>query len=725
MIAPADPAPITATLWLIIGTKVAPPDRDPQRIKILRVNTLESLLRPRSVAVIGASEDINTFAGGPVYNLLRHGYTGRVFPVNPSRPTTLGLPTFRSVLDIPEPVDTAIVVVPTRAVLGVLHECVEKKIASATIITSGFSEEAAGPEGLNRAAALEELIRSSGMRVIGPNSIGMMNLVDNYVPRAANNQLGPGDVRSGPIALITQSGACGNILFNQAQANGVGVGLSVATGDQVDVTIWDLTELALGDQGFQVVIVVAETLGAASDLERVAARAHETGKLVLIVKLGKSDVGRQAVMTHSGSIAGDAAVQSAAMRQLGIVEVEYLEDLWQIAGLVEKWGLPGATSSGLGVVSFSGGEGAFIADRCAEYGVDLTPVSDEFSRFVKSNFEYAMASNPFDPSGEIIGRPEKVRLALGAFIEQNDFADVLIASPVLSPDQARRQLADIQLIAATDRARVALSYWSAGGFTDVQRDMLNATSRPVFSSSTAAIRSIAGYYRAGRRHRFQAPADHGAATGTLSPGARYFGVREAMIAAAVEFTPAALARSAGEASAAATELGYPLVMKANVVSSVHKSANGLVRLGLADEVELASAFDAIAASGRRFSADGVVVERMAAGEIELLIGATRDPQFGAVIVFGAGGTSVEFLEDTALLVARYSDEAAIAELVRSTRIGRYLSEVRPAVAEAVDRLVASVASWFAANEQLQSLDLNPLKVDLQSASVLCVDCRVS
>lgn len=682
---------------------------------------LESLLRPAAIAVIGATEDIRTYAGAPLHNLVGHGFRGAIYPVNPRRTVVQGIPAYPTVLDVPGPIDTAVIAVPSDAVLGVLAQVVQAGARSATIVSSGFGEEAAGPEGKVRHAALDALIRASGIRVLGPNTTGLANLADAYVPRAAHNQLDPADVRAGGAALITQSGACGNVVFNQAQAHGVGIGLSVATGDQIDVDIWELCEHALTDGRFETVMVVAETLGDPARLERVAASAARSGRLVALLKLGRSEVGRRAVMTHSGSLAGDAAVQSAALRQLGLVEVDDLDDLWRLAQMVQAWGPPAPSGGRLGVISLSGGEAALIADRCAEHDIALPDCSPEFGRFIRSHFPYALASNPFDPSGEIVGRPEKLRLAVRGFLEQNDFSEVLFATPVLRTEQAERQLSEIGAFVEDPHPNACFSFWPAGPLTRAQERILSGTGQPVFAGSPAAIRALAFYRRAGaRRREVPVSRDVTAATGATPPDARYFEVRDRLAEAGVPFGQARLARSAAEAERAAAELGFPLVLKANVTSSVHKMANGLVRLDVRSEEALRQAFTELVAAG-----DGVVVEARARGDVEVIVGATRDPGLGPALLFGNGGSAVEYLQDSALAIVRYMDEAEARSLVASTRVGRFLADRAPAAVDALARIARGAGAWFAANDQLQALDLNPLLVDLASGAVVCVDARVA
>lgn len=689
------------------------------------MSSLETLLRPRSVAVIGATQDIRTYAGAPLHNLSGHGFKGAVYPVNPNRQEVQGIRCYPSVLDIPGEVDTAVITVPSRAVVGVLEQCVAKGLRSATIVASGFGEDAGGPEGQAREAELKAVIRRSGIRVLGPNTTGLANLADGYVPRAAYNQFDADHVRSGATALISQSGACGNIVFNRGQANGLGIGLSVATGDQVDIDLWEMGEVVLADGRFQTLMVIAETMGDPVRFERVARQAASQGKLLALLKLGRSDQGRRAVMTHSGSLAGDSAVQSAAMRQMGVVEVHDLDELWQLALLADTWGPPSERPGRLGVISLSGGEGALTADRCSELGIELPPPSPVFAETIAANFAYASAGNPFDPSGEVLSRPEKLRLAVRAFLETNDFTEVLFSSPVLRDEQAERQLAEVPAFLAQPRPNLCFSFWNAGDLTRAQERILRATGQPVFAGSGSAIRAIALYRRAGARRRALPAAAPPGGAGDLPAGARYWDVRSVIGALGLRVPPAHLVRRPEDIASAAAAVGFPLVMKANVTSSVHKMANGLLAIGIRSQEEAGAAFVSLSGAGERFDADGVVVEASATGGLEVLIGATRDPDFGGTLLFGSGGSAVEYLRDAAIAVARYVDSEEAQEIVRRTRIGGFIEAQVPEVAVDLAKILAAVGTWFEANRQLASLDLNPLIVDARTGTVTCVDARVA
>jgi acetyl-CoA synthetase len=377
-------------------------------------------------------------------------------------------------------------------------------------------------------------------------------------------------------------------------------------------------------------------------------------------------------------------------------------------------------------MSLSGGEAALIADRCAEHGIDLPECSTEFGTYIKSNFAYAMASNPFDPSGEITGRPEKLRLAIRGFVELNGFTEVLFATPVLRDEQARRQLAEIGAFQEPPHPDVCYSYWPAGPLTAEQGRILRGTAAPTFEGSSAAVRAIALHRRANaRRRHFEIAPAGGARRGSLDRGAAYADVRTELAALDIEFPPVRLARSAAEARAGADELGYPVVLKANVTSSVHKQANGLVELDVRGPGDVEPAFARVWQAGERFEARGIVVEARGRGQLEVIVGATRDPIFGPTVVFGSGGSTVEYLHDAAVVVARYLDASEATAAVLSTRVGAFLAERSAAAVQAAASTLVAVAGWFIANDQIASLDLNPLLVDLGTGRLVCVDARVA
>ncbi|MBL7499166.1 acetate--CoA ligase family protein [Frankia sp. CNm7] len=696
-----------------------------------RQQVLETLLRPRAVAIVGAGDQPTTFNGAPIHNLQSFGYSGQIYPVNPGRAEVQGIACHRSVLDIPGPVDTAVVTVPARLALPVLEECVEKGIPSVTLVSSGFGEGAAGEQGQARAADLEALIGRSGLRVLGPNTAGLLNLFDSYVPRAAHNHHGPGEVRLGPVALVSQSGACGNTLFNRAQANGVGVGISVATGDQVDVDVWDLIEYFLSDFRISVIMAVIESFGSVAKARAVAAAALALGKPIVLLKVGQSTVGRAVVQAHSGAIAGDAAAQASVLRDHGVITVQDLDELWEVARLVEVWGRPPAEPLRLGVVSVSGGEAALIADQCARADIALPPATDAFAAFVDETFEYAKGANPFDPTGEVVSRPTRLREGIAAFASKNDFSHVLVASPVFGPELAERYYAELPGALANLDAKAALSAWPAGQFTRTQVALLSATGHPVFPNSVRAVHAMSLYQAYGLRApellaslaRRRRPPE-GATSAEFEP-LSYAAARELLGKLGLPFVEARACASAQEAAATVQSLGGRVALKANVPSAVHKADHGLIEFHSGgDPAVVLAAYERIVRAGREWDVSSVVVEGFAFGQIQLILGAHRDAEFGPLVLFGSGGGAVEYLDDVALGLADLTDTEAARRLVTGTRIGGYLQVKAPQIVADLARALESIAQFMVSSPGCQSIDVNPCIVDMTTRTWSCADARV-
>jgi acyl-CoA synthetase (NDP forming) len=697
-----------------------------------RAEALDTLLKPGSVAVIGAGDDPTTFSGAPIFNLRSFGYRGGLYAVNPGRSEIQGVPCYSSITEVPGPVDSAIITVPARFVLDVLRQCIDKGVASATLVTSGFAEGAAGEEGQERAAQLDALLRSSSLRLLGPNTAGLLNLFDDYVPRAAHNHLPADRVRLGSVALVSQSGACSNILFNRAQSHGVGVSLSIATGDQADIDVWDITDYCVADRRISVVMLIVESFGNVDKARIVARRAVDAMKPIVMLKVGQSAIGGAVAQAHSGAVAGNAAVESAAMREFGIVEVSDLDELWEVARLVEGWGAPPSTPVRLGVVSVSGGEAALIADHCERNGIELPAASDKFVRFIDEAFSYAEGANPFDPTGEVVSRPEKLEEGVGAFIELNDFTHLLVASPVFGAELAARYYAGLPRALDAVTANVLLTAWPAGDFTAAQLKTLSGTGQPVLPNSARAMRALGLYQACGLRYGEIAAASSSAPPATsatlTSPAEdlRYWDSRTILEEElGLKFVRASLCASAEEARKAAGVLGGPVVLKANVPSGVHKADHGLIEFqDGTDSVAIGAAFDRLTSAAAPWGTSAVAVEGFAAGQTQLLLGAHRDAEFGPVVLFGSGGGPVEYLDDVAILLAGSASMANAHQLISRTRIGRYLVAKKPGLAEEIAGALTALAGFMVANERCESVDVNPCIVDLLTETWACADARI-
>jgi acetyltransferase len=693
-----------------------------------RAAAIRSLLWPRSVAIIGATDDHTKMNGAPVRNLIDFGFEHSVYPVTPRHSSLFGVPCYASLDAIEGPIDTAVVAVRADRAVDAIERCARRGVPSVTLVSAGFMEGAAGEEGDALTDALRETLRRFPIRLLGPNTAGLLNLRHRYVPRAAFNQFGPEQAKVGGTAIVCQSGAISNTLYNKCQAHALGVAYSVATGDQLDLDAWDFVEFALEDDAVTVVLCAVEGYRDARRFAEVAQRAAELRKPLILLKLGKSEAGARAVATHSGSMAGSYENFRAICAQTGTIEVDDFDAFWEIAILFERWGREQADPRGrsLGVVSLSGGEGALIADSAFAHRLTLPDPGEHFARHVAEAFSFAKGTNPFDPTGEAIGNRVVLEGAVDAFLG-SAFDYTLIASPVM-----KSEIADVlfqPIVRAVERhprARIAISAWTAGALTFEGTSLLQTTGLPLFENSVRAVAAIDSYHRwAAARHRrtelVYADAGH------ARPDPFYVALRREMLAAGIPFAQAwALADEAAEAVAlgpaqARLDFTTPRVLKLNCRSQVHKSRFGLVALGVSSDAALR---ERLRAMPRDVEHDGWIVEEQLHADLELFVGGATDPDFGKVLLVGFGGRLAEVLPPPALHIGRVPPEALQAWL-DETPAGRLAAGAGAALHAAFAGCVAAAAEWFLADPAISSFDLNPVVLDLSAAKLCAVDCRAA
>jgi acyl-CoA synthetase (NDP forming) len=677
---------------------------------------LEALLRPRRVAVVGANERREAFTGGTVVNLVRHGFEGDIYPVNPRRETVAELQAYPDLASLPSPIDLAVLVVRAEQIVTTLGEAVEAGARAAIVVSSGFGEGVADAAGQRRATELATFLEHHPIPILGPSTTGLVNLNDRFVPRAVINQLEPARVAAGPIALISQSGAANNAVFNRAQSHGVPIGLAVATGMQANLDVWGVASAALADPRIEVIAILVEQLGTPEDYEQVLRSAAAMGKPVVLLRTGRSEVGGQAIRTHTGSLAGNWTIEEEMLRALGVTIVHDLDQLWEVAEVARHWGRPAEPAPRLGVVSFSGGEGAMIADQAEDAGLTMAPVSAGFEQLVADQLELAGPANPFDPTGEALGRPENALAAIKGFVELNRFDVHLVALNAQEAPAAggliHRMLEDLR----QTEARIAVSYWEIPGFSDGLVESLADFPGPALAGSHRAIAAL----RCWQQTRGIAQRAHAAATGISqlqigTAAVDYWGARELLGTLGARFAPAALTADVETAKEAAEAIGYPVVMKANVPSTTHKAAAGLVRIGISDAAALTRHFNELKAH-----TDGIVVEKAVLSTASLILGTVHDAHIGSVVMVGSGGSAAEMLRDTAVCPVRVLTPHSARETLRRTGIGAFLAEREPAAFGQVAELMVTVGQ---AVEGLKlSVDLNPIVVS--EGDIVALDARI-
>ena len=700
-----------------------------ERERIAAANAVRTFLEAQSVAVIGASRDPSSIGGRLLRNLLLQPFGGVVYPINPNSPTVQGVTAYPSITDVPGDVEIAFVVVPVAGVLDVARACGEKGVRGLVVISSGFRE--IGDEGNRMQDELVEVCRAGGMRLIGPNCMGIINTQRGIDLNGTFAQAYPPE---GRVAFMSQSGALGLAVINMATALGLGLSSFVSIGNKADISGNDLLCYWDTDPSTEVVLLYLESFG---NPRRFADLARRIGrrKPIVVVKSGRSAAGQRAAASHTGALlaASDTAVD-ALLRQVGVIRTDTLEEMFDVAALLDNQPLPAGRN--VAILTNAGGLGIMCADTCEARGLKVPELSAETVEQLRAFLPPAASvSNPVDmiasATGEDYGRAIGT-IALDAGV---DALVVIYIAPLedAAPDVARHL---VDAIGGLDgRIPVLTCFMSARGLPDA----LSAPGVRVPSYGFPEQAAIALAHAA--EHGAWRARDHGQVV-------HFPGIRSdeaaAVLAEALErgdtwLEPDETARlfdcyglpvarqarvaTAVEAAEAAHRIGGGIVLKA--VGPLHKTEVGAVRLGLVAaqvEAEAETMAERIASSGEGL--EGFVVQEFVEGGVEMLVGLVADPGFGPIVACGAGGVNVELTRDVAVRVAPLTDVDA-AEMIRGLATFPLLDGYRGAVprdVRALEDIVLRVSALAAQHPAISEMDCNPVLV-LERGAVI-VDARV-
>ncbi len=694
---------------------------------------LSAVFRPRAIAVVGASDDPVKIGGRPLAFLLRHGYPGRVFPVNPARATVQGLPAFPSVAAIPEPVDLAIVVVPAERVLESLEEAAAKGVRAAIVFSSGFAE--VGEAGRVAQARLRELAERTGLRIIGPNCQGFAHLPSRLVATFASPFLEPG-LATGPIAMVSQSGAMAGMIYEMARAAGLGLNYWVSTGNEADVQAAEILAEVVEDEETRVACCYLEDVKDAGRFRRALARAHRRGVPVFVLKSGRSAVGRRAASSHTGALAGEDAVYDAVFADWGAIRCA---DPAELLALPQAFLRYRAAGRRVAILSNSGGLGVLSVDLCVDLGLVPAEFSPETTAALRGALpDFAAAANPVDLTAQMLTDPGMLARVLPA-LEADPGVDAIVFQIALlgAATDLGRLVADVARVAGSTGKVVAVSC--------PQRPVVEAFRAGgvlAFDDASVALRSLACLAQATvRRPRWldraarEAPAPPAPPTLPAGkPGEAFLNEWESqrlLVPFGLPLVDTVFVTAAAAAPDAADQLGYPVVVKICAAALPHKSDVGGVALGLGDRAAVAEACRRIEANARAAAPgagiEGFLVQRQARGALELALGVKTDPIFGPVVLVGSGGVLIEVLRDFRLLLPPI-DAAAAEEALRSLRIGPLWDGVRggapldlPAAVELLQRLGEAARGLGAV---VSEIDLNPVLVGRRGEGITILDALV-
>ena len=681
------------------------------------------VLNPASVAVIGASENPDKIGGRPVDYLARFGFRGRVFPINPNRTELQGLRSFPNLAALPAPPDVAIIAVPGAQAVAAVEDCAAAGVGVAIMMASGFGETAGGKAQERQMAASA---RARGLRLVGPNSQGLANFATGAVLSFSSMYL-EAPPQDGPVAIISQSGAMSVVPYGILRGQGIGIRHSHATGNDCDVTACELAVAVAADPDVRVLLLYLEGITDPHHLAEAARVAHARNLPVIALKPGRTAAGQAAALSHTGALANEDRVVDAFLQRHGIRRVR---DMAEMVDAVELY-LKGWTPRGrrLVVVSNSGATCVMAADAATAAGMPMAVLSEATQAGLRAVLpSFAATANPVDITAALLTNsglfsqilPVLARdPAADAFLIGVPVAGAAYDVPVFARDAAAfAATTGKPLVIAAPQPMVAGHFKAAG--------------LPVFAYETQAVAALDGLIRhheliegVRRRPSFIAPPAAPAGEGRLLNEADSL---RRLAAAGVPVMPHRLCWTEAEAVDALAALGGPVVLKGCSADVAHKSEHGLVRLNLADADAVRAAFaacrGALEAGGFRF--DGMLVAPMLRGRREMLVGAHHDPVFGPVVLVGDGGTYVEALPDTALLLPPF-DAADVLAALDTLRITPVLHGVRgepPMDLPALAAAAVAVGRWVLHDPAVVSLDINPLLVGSAGEGATALDAVV-
>jgi acetyl coenzyme A synthetase (ADP forming)-like protein len=685
--------------------------------------SMKMFFEPRSVAVVGANRGRGKIGSEVLHNLRETGFAGKIYPVNPGAAEIDGLACFAHVRDVPDEVDLAVIVVPASAVDAAIDDCIAKGVPAVVVISAGFGEM--GPAGREREAALLKKIRSAGMRLIGPNCMGILNTDSNVRLNATFSPIFP---PAGTIGLSSQSGALGLAILDFARQRNIGISTFVSVGNKADVSGNDLIQYWADDPRTEVILLYLESFGNPRNFSRLAREISKT-KPIVAVKAGRSSAGARAASSHTGALAASDAVVDALFHQAGVIRTSTIEEFFDVAALLAHQPVPAGNR--VAILTNAGGPGILAADACEAMGLELPALSEGTIAALRSFLPAAASiSNPVDMLAS--GSPEQYRRSIQLLLADDRVDSLLVIFiPPLVTDRDEVAKAIVEATRGVWAKPVLATFLSAQG---APQALSPIPCYPFPESAATALARASRYGRWRSRPAGRIPAfpdiDRDAMRqlvgtalerggGWLSPAEvdRFLGLAK-IDAAASRFVS-----GADEAARAAAQVGFPVAIKAVGPTILHKTEVGGVALSLENAGEVREAYAEMA--GRIGSAmTGAAVQAMVEGGVEVIAGATHDPTFGPLVVYGSGGTLVELLSDAAFRLHPVTDRdvAEMIDEVKGSALLRGYRGSRPADEAALRELLLRVSAVVELCPEIQEMDLNPVKVLERGLSV--VDARI-
>ncbi len=714
---------------------LASPLEYPYEFREVDVKTLDSILRPGSIAVVGASRRQGSIGWQILHNLLTYGFQGAVYPVNPRSPTVHSVRSYPSIADIPEQIDLAIVVVPASLVLEVVGACRDAGVKGIIVITAGFKE--IGGKGVERERDLDAALRDSGVRVVGPNCMGVMNTAPDV---SLNATFAPSMPPTGPVALISQSGAMGVSILDHAESLGIGISQFVSVGNKMDVSGNDLLEYWKDDDATGLVLMYLENIGNPARFVRVG-KAITQKKPLFIVKSGRTGAGARAASSHTGALAQTDLVTDSLIKQAGAIRAETVEELFDYAMAFGNQPLP--KGNRVAIVTNAGGPGIIIADSCEAKNLEVAPLTEETRARLSARLpEEASVRNPVDLIAS--ANAESYEYALNCVLDDPGI-DAVVAAFVPPLGILARDVANAIVRAnAAHQEKPLLAVLMGKQGLPAGLAELHGADVPAYIFPESAARALSAMWRyaqelgrpVGEVRSFEIDdtevsrliAATREAGSTKMSEADSLRVLEAVGIDVVPWSFVERGESLVERTQkAAGEIGYPVALKAVSPEVSHKSDIGGIEIGVSSDAECAASIARMidrVTTQAGYPIEGFLVQKMAEKGLETIVGTTRNPGMSPMVMFGLGGIYVEVMRDVVMRLCPVTDSDA-ARMVREVKMYRLLEGVRgeaPRDLDALEGVIQRVSELCANHPEIAEMDINPL-VSLATGAT-AVDARI-
>jgi 4-hydroxybutyryl-CoA synthetase (ADP-forming) len=691
-------------------------------------------LSPQSIAVIGATERAGV--GNAIFCNIVNGYKGKIYPINPSSSTILGIKAYRSVLDIPGDIDLAVIATPNKIVPAVMEDIGKKNIRGAIIVTAGFKE--VDEEGARLEKEIESVAKRYGTRIIGPNCLGIMSLSESNIMNLTFLKITP---KYGGIALISQSGAICAATVEDAIAQGIGFSKVISIGNKVDMDENDVLELLADDLETKVIVMYLEDIHDGRRFMEITKKiTMENKKPIIVLKSGRTPEGAKAAISHTGALMGSDEIYDALFLQSRVIRVDTMQDLFELSTAFSKQPLP-SVQGGVVIVSNAGGPAIISVDSCSKYGLKMADLDSSKEAISKVIPAHGSARNPVDIVGDAdYRRFEKVLVEVISNPNVGSIVAMCTPSATLNYDDLAETI--VKTSKGSGKTMLAALMGLAEGVKN--KEILSEGDIPHFNYAESAIETLEAMYRfsdwirvpGGGIKVFDADKKR---VRDVFDNVRKSGRRNLVeeegyeVLGAYGFTTpkTILANSVEQAVNASKNIGYPVVMKIASPDIIHKSDAAGVKVGLANDEQVQLAFNAIMQNAKRYKPDanikGIIVQEMVRSGKEIILGAKQDPIFGPLVLFGLGGIYVEVLKDVVFRLAPI-DEHEANRMVHSIKGFRLLKGVRGESPSDIGALVDSllrISQLVSEFPEISEFDMNPLMVLGEGNGVRAVDVRIS